>query len=108
MEIRGLGIVNIKDIFGAGSVREQKYIDLIITIEEWSEESDYDRTGLDEKCEEILGVKIPVLKIPIKPGRNLPIIVETAAMNQRLKKMGNHAAREFNQHISQHMKEKKH
>jgi HPr kinase/phosphorylase len=103
MEIRGLGIINIKDIFGVGSVRDSKLIELMINIEEWNEKAEYDRTGLDENFEEILGLKIPLLKIPIKPGRNIPIIVETAAMNQRLKKMGSHGAKEFNQKLSNYI-----
>ncbi|HMV44556.1 MAG TPA: HPr(Ser) kinase/phosphatase [Leptospiraceae bacterium] len=105
MEIRGLGIINIKDIFGVGSVRDSKLIELIINIEEWSENVDYDRTGLDEETDEILGVKIPFLKIPIKPGRNIPIIVETAAMNQRLKKMGTFGAREFNNKLTNYIEQ---
>ena len=105
MEIRGLGIINIKDIFGVGSVRDSKLIELIINIEEWSEEVDYDRTGLDEETDEILGVKVPFLKIPIKPGRNIPIIVETAAMNQRLKKMGTYGAREFNSKLTNYIEQ---
>lgn len=105
MEIRGLGIINIKDIFGVGSVRDSKLIELIINIEEWSEDVDYDRTGLDEETDEILGVKVPFLKIPIKPGRNIPIIVETAAMNQRLKKMGTFGAREFNNKLTNYIEQ---
>ncbi|MBE7411306.1 MAG: HPr(Ser) kinase/phosphatase [Leptospiraceae bacterium] len=99
MEIRGLGIINIKDIFGVGSVRESKLIELIINLEEWNPELDYERSGLTEQTEEILGVNIPFLKIPIKPGRNIPIIVETASMNQRLKKMGTFGAQEFNKKL---------
>jgi HPr kinase/phosphorylase len=105
MEIRGLGIINIKDIFGVGSVRDSKLIELIINIEEWDAEADYDRTGLDENYDEIIGVKVPLLKIPIKPGRNIPIIVETAAMNQRLKKMGTNGAKEFNTKLSNYIEQ---
>ena len=105
MEIRGLGIINIKDIFGVGSVRDRKLIELIINIEEWNPEMDFDRTGLDEEKEEILGVKVPLLKIPIKPGRNIPIIVETAAMNERLKKMGTFGAREFNSKLTNYIEQ---
>ena len=90
---------NIKDIFGAGSVREHKVLELIIHIEEWSSDTEYDRTGIEEKYEEILGVPIPVATIPLRPGRNLPIIVETAAMNQRLKRMGKFAAKEFSEKL---------
>ncbi len=106
MEIRGLGIINIKDIFGVGSVRDSKLIELMINIEEWSEKVEYDRTGLDENFEEILGLKVPLLKIPIKPGRNIPILVETAAMNQRLKKMGNNGAKEFNKKLANYIETK--
>lgn len=104
MEIRGLGIINIKDIFGIGAVKDSITIEMIIDIAEPDPESEYDRTGLDEMKEEILGVKIPLINIPIRPGRNIPILVETAAMNQRLKKMGTHTARDFNAKISQLIK----
>ncbi|MCB1140778.1 MAG: HPr kinase/phosphorylase [Leptospiraceae bacterium] len=107
MEIRGLGIINIKDIFGVGSVRDSKLIELVINIEEADAEEYYDRTGLDEETDEILGVKIPLNRIPVKPGRNIPILVETASMNQRLKKMGNHSAREFNKKLNAYMTERK-
>jgi HPr kinase/phosphorylase len=107
MEIRGLGIINIKDIFGVGSVRDSIPIEMIILIEESNPDIYYDRTGLDEEEEEILGVKVPLLRIPVKPGRNIPILVETAAMNQRLKKMGIHGARAFNQRLNELMHIKK-
>jgi HPr kinase/phosphorylase len=103
MEIRGLGIINIKDIFGIGSVRDNKMIELIINIQEADEESNHDRTGLDEETDEILGVQIPLNRIPIKPGRNIPILVETASMNQRLKKMGNNGAKEFNKKLNEYI-----
>lgn len=101
MEIRGLGIINIKDIFGVGSVRDSQQIELIINIEEANPDVYYDRTGLDEEFDEILGVKTPLIRIPVKPGRNIPILVETASMNQRLKNMGRHGAREFNKKITE-------
>ena len=101
MEIRGLGIINIKDIFGVGSVRDVQQIELIINIEEANPDMYYDRTGLDEEFDEILGVKTPLIRIPVKPGRNIPILVETASMNQRLKNMGNHGAREFNKRLNE-------
>ncbi|MDX1958031.1 MAG: HPr(Ser) kinase/phosphatase [Leptospiraceae bacterium] len=106
MEIRGLGIINIKNIFGVGSVRDSKLIELIINIEEAREDVYYDRTGLDELTEEILGIKIPLIRIPVKPGRNIPILVETASMNQRLKKMGTNAAKEFNARLAKQMQKK--
>lgn len=103
MEIRGLGIINIKEIFGVGSVRDSMTIEMIILIEEMNPEVYYDRTGLDEEEEEILGIKIPMIRIPVKPGRNIPILVETAAMNQRLKGMGIHGAKEFNKRLNELM-----
>jgi len=99
MEIRGLGIINITHLFGVGAIREDKQIQLIVELELWDSEKNYDRIGAEEKTREILGVNIPYLLIPVKPGRNIPIILETAAMNERLKKMGYHSAREFNQNV---------
>ena len=99
MEIRGLGIINITHLFGVGAIRDNKQIQLVCSLEEWDPAKVYDRIGTDEKTTEILGVRVPTLEIPVKPGRNIPIIVETAAMNERLKKMGYHSAKEFNQNI---------
>jgi HPr kinase/phosphorylase len=99
MEIRGLGIINVTHLFGVGAIRDKKQIQLVIQIEDWDPKKVYDRIGTDELTMEILGVKVPKLEIPVKPGRNLAIIIETAAMNERLKKMGYHSAREFNQNI---------
>lgn len=104
MEIRGLGIINIKDIFGIGSVRDNMLIELIINIEEFNPEVYYDRTGLEEEFEIILNIKVPLIRIPVKPGRNIPILVETAAMNQRLKNMGIHGAKEFSERLNALMK----
>jgi HPr kinase/phosphorylase len=99
MEIRGLGIINITHIFGVGAIRDRKQIQLVVVLEEWDSGKNYDRLGTEEISMEILGVSIPKLEIPVKPGRNIPIIIETAAMNERLKKMGYHSAKEFNQNI---------
>jgi HPr kinase/phosphorylase len=96
MEIRGLGIINIKNLFGIGAIRDRKRIELVINIEEWDENKEYDRLGLDELVYNILDVELPRIMIPVRPGRNLSIIIEVAAMNQRLKKSGYHTAREFN------------
>lgn len=105
MEIRGLGIINIKDVFGVGSVRDHIIIELVIALKEWDHpDMEFDRTGLDNHTEEILGLQIPYIEIPVKPGRNIPILVETAAMNQRLKKMGKNTAVEFNQKLTQYIK----
>jgi len=99
MEIRGLGIINITHLFGVGAIRDRKQVQLVIQLEDWDDGKVYDRIGMDEPTIEILGVHVPKLEIPVKPGRNIPIIIETAAMNERLKKMGYHSAREFNQNV---------
>jgi HPr kinase/phosphorylase len=99
MEIRGLGIINITHLFGVRAIRDRKQIQLVVVLEEWDSQKSYDRLGTEEQVMEFLGVGIPKLEIPVKPGRNIPIIIETAAMNERLKKMGYNAAREFNQNI---------
>jgi HPr kinase/phosphorylase len=99
MEIRGLGIINISHLFGVGAIRDKKQVQLVVQLEEWDSSQVYDRLGSADTTKEILGVHVPFLKIPVKPGRNIPIIIETAAMNERLKKMGYYSAREFNQNI---------
>ena len=99
MEIRGLGIINIAQMYGVGSIREQKEIQLVIRLEEWDNSRVYDRVGNSMETLEFLGVKVPTIEIPVKPGRNLPIIIEAAAMNERLKFRGYNSARDFNQNI---------
>ena len=99
MEIRGLGIINITHLFGVGAIRDRKQIELVVMLDEWDSRKNYDRIGMEEHYMEILGVSVPRLEIPVKPGRNVPTIIETAAMNERLKKMGYNAAKEFNQNI---------
>lgn len=99
MEIRGVGIIDIKSIFGVGRVRNSKRVGLLIELDEWNHQSDYDRTGLKEEFVEILGVRVPYLLIPVRPGRNIAIIVEVAALNFRLKELGVHPAAEFNRRL---------
>jgi len=99
MEIRGMGIINVTHLFGVGAIRDRKEIQLVVTLTEWDSQKNYDRIGLEEQNTELLGVSIPKLEIPVKPGRNIPIIIETAAMNERLKSMGYNAAKEFNHNI---------
>ncbi|MGN0728434.1 HPr(Ser) kinase/phosphatase [Treponema sp.] len=99
MEIRGLGIINIAQLYGVGAIREQKEVQMVIKLEAWSQTKVYDRIGTNGTTIELLGVKIPIIEIPVKPGRNLPIIIEAAAMNERLKTMGYYSAQEFNQNI---------
>lgn len=95
MEIRGLGIINVKEIYGIASVRNRKRIDLIIILEEWDEKKEYDRLGIDENKYNILDIELSYITIPVRPGRNIPILVETAALNHRLKKTGTFSAREL-------------
>ena len=99
MEIRGLGIINITHLFGVRAIRDRKQIQLVVHMEEWNASKNYDRLGSKEQFMEFLGVNIPKLEIPVKPGRNVPIIIEVAAMNERLKTMGYNSSREFNQNI---------
>lgn len=99
MEIRGLGIINVTHLFGVGAIRDTKQIQLVCGLEEWDSNKVYDRIGTEELTTEILGVRVAKLEIPVKPGRNIPIIIETASMNERLKKMGYHSAKEFNQNV---------
>ena len=99
MEIRGLGIINISQLYGVGAIRDQKEVQLIVQLEDWNASKAYDRLGTEQKYQELLGVKIPVIEIPVRPGRNLPIIIEAAAMNERLKNMGYNSAKDFNQNV---------
>jgi len=99
MEIRGLGVINITHLFGVRAIRNRKEVQLVVQLETWDSAKNYDRLGLEEQTMELLGVSIPKLEIPVKPGRNIPIIIETAAMNERLKSMGYNAAKEFNKNI---------
>jgi HPr kinase/phosphorylase len=103
MEIRGLGILNIKDLFGVASVRDRKRIELVVELVEWSDEAEYDRIGIDERTYTILDVDIPLLTIPVRPGRNMTSIIEVAARNQLLKLQGHHSAWEFQEKLSQAM-----
>lgn len=99
IEIRGIGILDIKTLYGVGSVRNSMNIDLVIQLEEWNEDKYYDRLGLDDDYIKFLDVSVPKLIIPVRPGRNLAIIVEVAAMNHRQKQMGYNAAHELNKKL---------
>lgn len=105
IELRGIGIIDVKRIFGMGSVKDTENIDLVINLENWKDGKAYDRLGIDTEDYDILGIKVPSLTIPIKPGRNLAIIVEVAAMNQRQRKMGYNAAQELNDRLLEQMGE---
>ena len=99
VELRGIGIVDVKRIFGMGAVKDTEKIDLIINLEPWVQGKMYDRFGLETEYTDILGIKIPTTVIPVRPGRNLAIILEIAAMNNRQKKMGYDTAKEFNDRL---------
>ena len=103
IELRGIGIVDVRRLFGMGAVKQTERIDIVIELEPWNPEKLYDRFGLDEEKEEILGIKVPSITIPVKPGRNLAIILEIAAMNNRQKKMGYNTAEEFQKRLLEEM-----
>ena len=102
IELRGIGIINVAKLFGMGAVRSQNEINLVVNIVPWNTQEVYDRLGLEDQYMEILGVNIPLNTIPITPGRNLAMILEVAAMNNRQKKMGYNAALEFTEQINRH------
>jgi HPr kinase/phosphorylase len=99
MEIRGLGIINIKDLFGISAVRDQKKIELIVELVDWNDEEEYDRLGVEEQSHLILDVALPMLRVPIRPGRHIGSIIEVAARNLLLKFQGKHSAREFQERL---------
>ena len=99
MELRGIGIVDVRRLFGMGAVKNSEGIDLVINLEPWVQGKMYDRLGLDNQTMDILGIHVPSITIPVKPGRNLAIILEIAAMNNRQKKMGYNTAEEFNRKL---------
>jgi HPr kinase/phosphorylase len=105
MEIRGLGIINIKHLFGVAAIRERKKIDLAVELVEWEDGREYDRLGLVEQQYPLLGLQVPLLRIPVRPGRNMTSIVEVAARNQLLKEMGYHSALEFQDRLEKRMAE---
>ena len=103
IELRGIGIVDVKSMFGVQSVRETQNIDLVITLEDWNRDKEYDRLGLEESYTEFLGNRVVCHSIPIRPGRNLAIIVESAAVNHRQKKMGYNAAQELYKRVQDNL-----
>ncbi|WP_099222658.1 HPr(Ser) kinase/phosphatase [Listeria costaricensis] len=100
LEIRGLGIINVMTLFGAGAVRSSKKITLVVHLENWDPEKHYDRVGLDEEKTRIFDMDVPKITVPVRPGRNLAVIIEVAAMNFRLKNMGYNAAERFTQDLN--------
>ena len=102
VELRGIGIINVAKLFGMGAVKQENAIDLVVNIVRWNSQEVYDRLGMETQYEEILGVKVPMNTIPITPGRNLAVILEVAAMNNRQRKMGYNPALEFTEQINRH------
>ena len=103
IELRGIGIVDVRRLFGMGAVKETEKIDLVVQFEPWESGKMYERLGMDESYTEIMGIKIPCLTVPVKPGRNLAVILEIAAMNNRQKRMGYNTAKEFNDKLLRRM-----
>lgn len=108
LEIRGLGIINVMTLFGAGAVRNYKKISLVINLELWDPTKVYDRLGLDEEKIKIIDAHIQKLTVPVRPGRNLAVIIEVAAMNFRLKRMGVNAAEQFSNRLTDVIEEGEH
>ena len=104
MEVRGIGIINVAAIFGGRAIRTEKRLDLIVTLEEWDKVEEIERTGLDQQFYEILGLKIPHVRIPIRPGRDLAGLVQVAALDQKMKTMGQFSALEFNEKLMSRLK----
>jgi len=100
MEVRGLGIINIKDLFGVAAIRERKKIEIVLELVEWDPAVEYDRLGVDEPKYRILDVEVPMLVVPVRPGRNMTTIIEVAARNHLLKLQGHHSAREFQERLN--------
>ena len=105
VELRGIGIINVAKLFGMGAVKAENEINLVVNVVPWNQQTVYDRLGLEDQFTEILGVQIPMNTIPVTPGRNLAVILEVAAMNNRQRKMGYNPALEFTQQMDQHMAE---
>lgn len=101
LEIRGLGILNVMTLFGAGAVRNSTNINLVVKLENWQQDKQYDRLGLDEEKTKIIETDVPLLTVPVRPGRNLAVILEVAAMNYRLKRMGYNAALQFTNKLTE-------
>ena len=105
IELRGIGVINVAKLFGVGAVKAENEVNLVVNIVQWNPQEAYDRLGLEDQYLDILGVQIPMNTIPIKPGRNLAVILEVAAMNNRQRKMGYNSALEFTQQIDRHFEQ---
>jgi len=101
MELRGLGVINVKELFGIASTRSSKRVELVVQLERWDPSREYERLGLDDVFDEILGLRVPLIRMPVAPGRNIAILVEVAARNQLLRSRGHHAARALAQRLEE-------
>jgi HPr kinase/phosphorylase len=106
MEVRGIGIIDVAKIFGIGSIRVEKRLDLVVTLKDWHEVEEVDRIGLDREFYEILGLKVPHVTIPVRPGRDMARLIEVAAMDEKLKGLGQSAAVDFNAKLLRVMEQK--
>jgi HPr kinase/phosphorylase len=106
MEIRGVGLIDINALFGIRSVRQQKRIEVVVQLEDWDTAREYDRTGLDQQVTELLDVPVPLVTVPLNPGKNLTVICEVVAMNHLLRYSGVDAAASFNERLIKRMREK--
>jgi len=104
IEVRGIGIINVASVFGIGSIRIEKRLDLVVTLKDWQEVEAVDRIGLDREFYEVLGLQVPHLTIPVRPGRDMARLIEVAAMDQKLKSLGRDSATEFNTRLLDLMK----
>lgn len=104
MEVRGLGVINIRDLFGVAATRTSKRVELVVRLERWDPDREYDRLGLDENVFDLFGVKVPLIRMPVAPGRNLAILVEVAARNQLLRSRGLNAARDLVMRLEQQLR----
>lgn len=107
LEIRGVGIINVREIFGVRAIRLQKRIETVVELVEWDGSEDYERLGLDEEHVEFLGLSIPIIKLPVYPGKNVTVIAETIALNHHLKIYGYHSARELSKRLINRMNNKR-
>jgi HPr kinase/phosphorylase len=105
MELRGLGVINVKELFGIASTRSSKRVELVVQLERWDPAREYERLGLDEDFYELLGLRVPLIRMPVAPGRNIAILVEVAARNQLLRARGHHAARELAQRLEDSLRQ---
>ncbi|MBZ0116090.1 MAG: HPr kinase/phosphorylase, partial [Sandaracinaceae bacterium] len=100
LEVRGLGILNIRDLYGATAVWDEGVVDLVVELCPWRDDEEYERLGLDQPTEGVLGLELPKLRIPVRPGRDMAVLLEVAARNELLKAAGHHSAREFARRLS--------